>query len=80
MHSDLKGLAAGRLVLAEVGSMSMEYTRLAQITGERKYFDLVRTRFFQPSRHLIKFGFAHRCKELQIGWIKIYAKPSTIEV
>ena len=41
MYSDLKGKKAGTVVLAEMGSMSLEFTRLAQITGERKYFDVV---------------------------------------
>lgn len=33
---------AGRnVVLAEIGSLSMEFTRLAQLTGEHKYYDAV---------------------------------------
>lgn len=30
-----------RAVLAEIGSLSMEFTRLAQITGENKYYDAI---------------------------------------
>jgi mannosyl-oligosaccharide alpha-1,2-mannosidase len=33
--------AGTRTVLAELGSLSMEFTRLAQITGENKYYDAV---------------------------------------
>ena len=33
--------AGTRAVLAELGSLSMEFTRLAQITGEHKYYDAV---------------------------------------
>ncbi|EEP80626.1 hypothetical protein UREG_05468 [Uncinocarpus reesii 1704] len=30
-----------RVVLAELGSLSMEFTRLAQLTGENKYYDAI---------------------------------------
>jgi mannosyl-oligosaccharide alpha-1,2-mannosidase len=30
-----------RVVLAEIGSLSVEFTRLAQITGEQKYYDAI---------------------------------------
>lgn len=33
--------ASNRVVLAELGSMSLEFTRLAQLTGEPKYFDAI---------------------------------------
>jgi mannosyl-oligosaccharide alpha-1,2-mannosidase len=33
--------ASSRVVLAEIGSLSMEFTRLAQLTGEHKYYDAI---------------------------------------
>jgi mannosyl-oligosaccharide alpha-1,2-mannosidase len=33
--------ASNRVVMAEIGSLSMEFTRLAQITGEAKYYDAI---------------------------------------
>lgn len=33
--------ASGRLVLAELGTLNLEFTRLAQITGEPKYYDAI---------------------------------------
>lgn len=33
--------ASQHVVLAEVGSLSMEFTRLAQLTGEHKYYDAI---------------------------------------
>ncbi|PSN62881.1 seven-hairpin glycosidase [Corynespora cassiicola Philippines] len=33
--------ASNRVVLAEIGSLSMEFTRLAQLTGEHKYYDAI---------------------------------------
>ncbi len=36
-----KHRATSRMVLAEIGSLSMEFTRLAQLTGEHKYYDAV---------------------------------------
>ena len=33
--------AGSRVVLAELGSLSLEFTRLAQLTGEPKYYDAV---------------------------------------
>jgi mannosyl-oligosaccharide alpha-1,2-mannosidase len=33
--------ASSRVVLAEIGSLSMEFTRLAQLTGEQKYYDAI---------------------------------------
>ncbi|XPS91098.1 Mannosyl-oligosaccharide 1,2-alpha-mannosidase [Ascochyta lentis] len=33
--------ASSRVVLAEIGSLSMEFTRLAQLTGDDKYYDAV---------------------------------------
>lgn len=33
--------ASTRVVLAEIGSLSMEFTRLAQLTGEHKYYDAI---------------------------------------
>jgi mannosyl-oligosaccharide alpha-1,2-mannosidase len=33
--------AGTRVVLAELGSLSVEFTRLAQITGERKFYDAI---------------------------------------
>jgi mannosyl-oligosaccharide alpha-1,2-mannosidase len=36
-----KHRADTRAVLAEIGSLSMEFTRLAQITGEHKYYDAI---------------------------------------
>jgi mannosyl-oligosaccharide alpha-1,2-mannosidase len=33
--------ASTRVVLAEIGSLSMEFTRLAQLSGEPKYYDAV---------------------------------------
>ncbi|KAF1843812.1 glycoside hydrolase family 47 protein [Cucurbitaria berberidis CBS 394.84] len=33
--------ASPRVVLAEIGSLSMEFTRLAQLTGEHKYYDAI---------------------------------------
>ncbi|KNG47711.1 glycoside hydrolase family 47 protein [Stemphylium lycopersici] len=36
-----KHRASQRVVLAEIGSLSVEFTRLAQITGEHKYYDAI---------------------------------------
>lgn len=36
-----KHRASTHIVLAEIGSLSMEFTRLAQLTGEHKYYDAV---------------------------------------
>jgi mannosyl-oligosaccharide alpha-1,2-mannosidase len=36
-----KHRASTRVVLAEIGSLSMEFTRLAQLTGEHKYYDAI---------------------------------------
>ncbi|KAH8727242.1 glycosyl hydrolase family 47-domain-containing protein [Phaeosphaeriaceae sp. PMI808] len=36
-----KHRAGTRVVLAEIGSLSVEFTRLAQLTGEHKYYDAV---------------------------------------
>lgn len=36
-----KHRASPRVVLAEIGSLSMEFTRLAQLTGEHKYYDAI---------------------------------------
>lgn len=36
-----KHRASSRVVLAEIGSLSMEFTRLAQLTGENKFYDAV---------------------------------------
>jgi mannosyl-oligosaccharide alpha-1,2-mannosidase len=36
-----KHRASVRVVLAEIGSLSMEFTRLAQLTGEHKYYDAI---------------------------------------
>jgi len=33
--------ASSRVVLAEIGSLSVEFTRLAQLTGEPKYYDAI---------------------------------------
>lgn len=33
--------ASNHVILAEVGTLSMEFTRLAQITGEQKYYDAI---------------------------------------
>ncbi|KAI4922131.1 hypothetical protein J4E90_000559 [Alternaria incomplexa] len=33
--------ASSHVVLAEIGSLSMEFTRLAQLTGEHKYYDAI---------------------------------------
>ena len=33
--------ASARVVLAEIGSLSMEFTRLAQLAGEPKYYDAI---------------------------------------
>ncbi|KAJ4384795.1 hypothetical protein N0V86_000398 [Didymella sp. IMI 355093] len=33
--------ASTRVVLAEIGSLSMEFTRLAQLTGDNKYYDAI---------------------------------------
>lgn len=33
--------AGARVVLAEIGSLSVEFTRLAQLTGEPKYYDAI---------------------------------------
>ncbi|KAF2738286.1 seven-hairpin glycosidase [Polyplosphaeria fusca] len=33
--------ASNRVVLAEIGSLSVEFTRLAQLTGEHKYYDAI---------------------------------------
>ncbi|CAN9101513.1 unnamed protein product [Alternaria alternata] len=33
--------ASAHVVLAEIGSLSMEFTRLAQLTGEHKYYDAI---------------------------------------
>lgn len=36
-----KNAAPNRVVMSEVGSLSVEFTRLAQITGDIKYFDAI---------------------------------------
>ncbi|KAF2130051.1 glycoside hydrolase family 47 protein [Dothidotthia symphoricarpi CBS 119687] len=36
-----KHRASSRVVLSEIGSMSMEFTHLAQLTGEHKYYDAI---------------------------------------
>jgi mannosyl-oligosaccharide alpha-1,2-mannosidase len=36
-----KHRASTRVVLAEIGSLSMEFTRLAQLTGDHKYYDSI---------------------------------------
>ncbi|KAL5116842.1 hypothetical protein ACEQ8H_005323 [Pleosporales sp. CAS-2024a] len=36
-----KHRASIRVVLAEIGSLSMEFTRLAQLTGEHRYYDAI---------------------------------------
>ncbi|CZT18693.1 related to class I alpha-mannosidase [Ramularia collo-cygni] len=36
-----KHRASGRLVLAELGTLNLEFTRLAQLTGEPKYYDAI---------------------------------------
>lgn len=41
----LEGKYAGRQVLAEVGSFSLELGRLAQITGKMEYYDIVSSLF-----------------------------------
>ncbi|KAF2259993.1 seven-hairpin glycosidase [Lojkania enalia] len=33
--------ASNRVVMAEIGSLSVEFTRLAQLTGEHKYYDAI---------------------------------------
>lgn len=33
--------ASGRVVLAELGTLNLEFTRLAQLTGEPKYYDAI---------------------------------------
>ena len=33
--------ASNRIVLAEIGSLSMEFTRLAQVSGQHKYYDAI---------------------------------------
>jgi mannosyl-oligosaccharide alpha-1,2-mannosidase len=33
--------AAGNTLLAEIGSLTLEFTRLAQLTGDNKYFDAI---------------------------------------
>ncbi|KAF2702670.1 glycoside hydrolase family 47 protein [Pleomassaria siparia CBS 279.74] len=33
--------ASNRVVLAEIGSLSLEFTRLSQITGDQKYYDAI---------------------------------------
>lgn len=33
--------ASNRVVLAEIGSLSVEFTRLAQLTGDNKYYDAI---------------------------------------
>lgn len=42
-YSPHKLFGIGTISLAEVGSMSLELTRLSQATGDRQWFDLVRT-------------------------------------
>lgn len=39
--ADEPGVASERVVLAEIGSLSVEFTRLAQLTGEHKYYDAI---------------------------------------
>lgn len=41
LGSKLDGKYAGRQALAEVGSFSLEFGRLAQITGKDEYYDVV---------------------------------------
>lgn len=40
-HASQSGRAGTRAVLAEIGTLSLEFTRLAQLTGEPKYYDAV---------------------------------------
>lgn len=40
-YASQKHRAGQRVVLAEIGSLSMEFTRLAQITGDDKFYDAV---------------------------------------
>ena len=40
-HASQSKRAGSRVVLAELGSLSMEFTRLAQLTGEPKYYDAI---------------------------------------
>lgn len=41
LSSRLNGKYAGRSVLAEISSFSLEFGRLAQITGNSEYYDVV---------------------------------------
>lgn len=41
LGSKLDGKYAGRQALAEIGSFSLEFGRLAQITGKAEYYDIV---------------------------------------
>lgn len=45
--------ASGRTFLAELGSLSLEFTRLSQLTGNSKYFDAIQrvTNVFEASQH-----------------------------
>ena len=40
-YSSQPGRAGTRAVLAEIGTLSLEFTRLAQLTGEPKYYDAI---------------------------------------
>ena len=40
-HASQPKRAGQRAVLAEIGTLSMEFTRLAQLTGEPKYYDAI---------------------------------------
>lgn len=40
-HASQPGRAGSRAVLAEIGTLNLEFTRLAQLTGEPKYYDAV---------------------------------------
>ena len=41
LFASQKHRASNRLVLAEIGSLSLEFTRLAQLTGVHKYYDAI---------------------------------------
>ena len=52
-NMEISKRAGGRVILAELGTLSLEFTRLAQLTGEPKYYDAIArlTDMFEEWQH-----------------------------
>jgi hypothetical protein len=53
LGSNPAGMNTGRAVLSEVGSLTMEFTRLSMLTGNEIYYQAVSCSL-APARHLLK--------------------------